>query len=73
MARETKYVSFLVRVWRLPSAGRDWLAQAERIPCGEKRYFSSLEELFAFISAVVEEMGNSDSGPGIFLSDKSGD
>jgi hypothetical protein len=55
-----EYTSFLVRLWREPSASvklpvtdRRWLVQIEHIPGGEKEYFSSLEELFAFIRAQL--------------------
>ena len=50
------YTSFLIRLWREPpasveplAAGREWLAQVEHIPGGEKQYFASLDALFAFI------------------------
>ena len=35
------------------AAGREWLAQVEHIPGGEKQYFASLEDLFAFIRAQL--------------------
>lgn len=51
-----EYASFLIRMWRepenetlSPDVTRDWLAQVEHIPSGEKSYFTSLEDLFAFI------------------------
>jgi len=54
------YTSFLIRLWREPpaslepqTADRPWLAQVEHIPGGEKEYFASLEELFAFIRAQL--------------------
>ncbi len=53
-----EYTSFLIRLWREPqpesegrAAGGDWLVQVEHIPSGEKRYFVSLEDCFAFIHA----------------------
>ncbi|RME08520.1 MAG: hypothetical protein D6803_01015 [Anaerolineae bacterium] len=55
MSTRTEYESFLVRLWRAPAVERQWLAQAEHIPSGEKHYFSSLEELFAFIRRLVED------------------
>jgi len=52
------YTSFLLRLWREPqpeaegrAAGEDWLVQIEHIPTGEKRYFASLEDCFAYIRA----------------------
>ncbi|MBL7063651.1 MAG: hypothetical protein ISS49_05500 [Anaerolineae bacterium] len=54
------YTSFLIRLWREPPAsvepqasGRQWLVQVEHIPGGEKEYFASLEDLFAFIRAQL--------------------
>lgn len=51
-----EYTSFLVRLWREPqdsgeppATDREWLAQVEHIPTGERQYFASLEDLFAFI------------------------
>ncbi|MFQ5859459.1 MAG: hypothetical protein ACE5LU_28000 [Anaerolineae bacterium] len=50
------YTSFLVRLWREPAGsveppanGHEWLAQVEHIPGGEREYFTSLDDLFAFI------------------------
>jgi len=38
-------------------AYHEWLAQIEHIPDGEKQYFASLEELFAFISTQLPGEG----------------
>jgi len=53
-----EYTSFLVRLWCESSDGNDTppgglgcLAQVEQIPQGNRRYFASLEDLFAFIRA----------------------
>ncbi len=58
MQKSTGYTSFLVRLWRElqpdteeHAAGGDWLVQIEHIPSGEKRYFASLEDCFAYIRA----------------------
>jgi len=60
MASNLEYTSFLIRLWReppasveLPAAEQGWLVQVEHIPSGEKEYFTSLEELFAFIRAQL--------------------
>jgi len=71
---DLEYTSFLIRLWREPpnagepqAAGREWLGQGEHIPDGKKEYFSSLEDLFAFIRAqlpgvpVGEEAGGQGS------------
>jgi len=57
-----KYTSFLIRLWReppssveLPTADQGWLVQVEHIPSGEKEYFTSLEDLFAFIRAQLPD------------------
>ncbi|MBI4321468.1 MAG: hypothetical protein HY675_23495 [Chloroflexi bacterium] len=49
MSAAQDYASFLVRLWRQQAADREWTVQVEHIPTGEKRYFSTLDELFAFI------------------------
>ncbi len=60
LASNLDYTSFLIRLWReIPTsvgpqvAGREWLAQVEHIPGGEKEYFASLEDLFTFIRAQL--------------------
>lgn len=68
MTRRAEYVSFLVRLWRAPAEDREWLAQAEHIPSGERRYFASLEELFAFI----REQAAGESSPSQSESDPEG-
>jgi len=57
---DLEYTSFLIRLWREPpasvapeAADHEWLVQVEHIPGGEKEYFASLEELFAFIRAQL--------------------
>lgn len=64
-----EYTSFLIRLWREPSASeQNWLVQVEHIPGGEKEYFASLEELFAFIRAQLPgpagERGSPSTGSG---------
>ena len=66
-----EYTSFLIRLWREPpasvapeAAGQGWLVQVELIPGGEKEYFSSLEDLFAFIRAQLPgAQGSGGAGP----------
>ncbi|MFH1634327.1 MAG: hypothetical protein ABIG63_10015 [Chloroflexota bacterium] len=48
------YVSFMVRLWREEPDKQGWLVQVEYIPNGEKKYFSSVEELFRFIREITE-------------------
>jgi len=70
MQKSTGYTSFLVRLWREPPAlvepsvaECEWLVQVEHIPSGEKAYFTSLEEFFAFIRARAPGSAVS-NGPG---------
>ncbi len=51
-----EYASFLIRLWRQPpgedsavSQQKEWLLQVEHIISGEKRYFSSLDGLYAYL------------------------
>ena len=53
----------MIRLWREPpgvaepsATDREWLVQVEHIPTGEKRYFASLEDLFAFIQKQAAGM-----------------
>lgn len=53
--RKPFYTSFLVRLWAESDADRDWVAQVELIPSGDRRSFASLDELLAFIRAQLGE------------------
>ncbi len=45
-----KYVSFLLRMWRVEEAGRQvWRASLENPSTGEQKFFASLPSLFSFI------------------------
>lgn len=61
MAAPMAYSSFLVRVWHRPTeppaevalGDSEWLVQVELIPSGERQYFASLGELFAFLENEI--------------------
>jgi len=66
-----EYTSFLIRLWREPAAEGDSATEAalavqvEHIPGGERRYFTSLEQLFAYLRMHVDELsGQSDRKSG---------
>lgn len=44
-----QYISFLVRMWREADDESEWIAQVEHIVSGESKYFSSLDEMFAYL------------------------
>lgn len=50
---ETQLFSFLLRVWRAGDGDQpEWRASLEDTCTGERRGFSSLEELWAFIQKL---------------------
>jgi len=59
---EIQYHVFLMRVWqsRRHPAG-DWLAQVEILPSGDRLYFSSPEQLLAYVRKQLYEAGDHDS------------
>ena len=59
----TRYVSFLVRLWRetspdLPEVVTNWQGEAEHIQTGQRREFDSLDELLDFLRRQVASMEN---------------
>lgn len=61
------YTSFLVRLWHEQPVsfasqvrGREWLAQIEHIPGGEKEYFTSLEDLFVYIRTQLSDIAENE-------------
>jgi hypothetical protein len=44
-----QYRSFLVRLWRESDKEGEWIAQVEHIVSGKTKYFSSLDEMFAYL------------------------
>lgn len=56
------YISFLVRLWREADDEGDWIAQVEHIVSGESKYFSSLDEMFAYLRVRYSKDGIGDGG-----------
>jgi len=66
MAEEQRdYLSYLLRLWRVCSAGKHvWRASLETPGTGERRGFARLKELFAFLEAETgETILDSEEGP----------
>jgi hypothetical protein len=50
MDRETRYLSYLLRLWQQGGGeGSQWRASLESPQSGERRAFASLADLFAFL------------------------
>lgn len=51
----SEYQAFLLRIWRSNETSDDgWRASLESVETGAKRGFSTLEELFAFLTELCE-------------------
>ncbi|HBY96466.1 MAG: hypothetical protein M5U01_35060 [Ardenticatenaceae bacterium] len=50
-----EYVSFLIRLWRPSDAEQKSQVQVEHIPSGERSYFASLPDLFAYIRVAASD------------------
>lgn len=51
---ETKYYSFLVRLWESENNGDStWRISLESSESGEKQYFSSLDDLLRFLKKLI--------------------
>ncbi len=55
MARDLQYRSFLVRLWGEPNARSQFVAEVEKIPSGQREFFSCLGDLFAFIRRQIPQ------------------
>jgi hypothetical protein len=56
------YYSFLLRLWQVPTDGEHaWRILLENVQSGEKRGFSSTEELFTYIRQISAQ---EDTQPG---------
>ena len=50
------YYSYLLRMWQIPVNGEDaWRLLLENIQTGEKCGFTTLEDLFAYLSQVASK------------------
>jgi len=63
MSTRLEYNSFLIRLWREPTAGvnpvsnqAELTIQVEHILDGEKHYFSSLDQLFEHLRRHIEDL-----------------
>ena len=63
MANEKQgYLAYLVRLWRVTSAGRSvWRGSLEDAHTGERRVFADLDALFAFFKDRTTDTAGSDN------------
>ena len=54
--RPARYRSYLIRLWQ-ERTHHSWRASAQAVQSGDKRYFSDLHELFAFLQAQTVAAG----------------
>jgi len=55
--KQAGYYSFLLRLWQVKeNGGQEWRASLENVESGEKRGFTSVEELLAYLSQVTAKM-----------------
>ena len=54
MKKQAGYHSFLLRLWQVKEdGGQEWRATLENVESGEKRGFTNVEDLLAFLSQVT--------------------
>ena len=64
MKKQAGYYSFLLRLWQVKeNGGQEWRATLENVESGEKRGFTSVEGLLAYLSQVTTKMDKT-SGEG---------
>lgn len=53
--------SFIVRIWREPreieGSAPEWRGTIEHVSSGQRRYFNNLDEIAAFVSPYLVQMG----------------
>ncbi|MFN8440674.1 MAG: hypothetical protein U0175_07900 [Caldilineaceae bacterium] len=61
-----RYRAYLIRLWQ-EHPQRSWRASAQAVQSGDKRYFSDLHELFAFLQGQTETAAGDEkvSSPGV--------
>ena len=58
------YYSYLLRLWQVKeNGGQEWRASLENVESGEKRGFTSVDELLAYLNQVTAKMDET-SGEG---------
>ena len=64
MKKQAGYFSFLLRLWQVKeNGGQEWRATLENVESGEKRGFTNVEGLLAYLSLVTSKMDGT-SGEG---------
>jgi hypothetical protein len=54
MKKQAGYYSFLLRLWQVKEdGGQEWRATLENVESGEKRGFTNVEDLLAYLSQVT--------------------
>ena len=54
VTKQVNYCSFLLRMWWAKEEGsQEWRASLENVESGEKRGFTSLEEMLAYLSKIT--------------------
>ena len=62
--KQAGYYSFLLRLWQVKEdGGQEWRATLENVESGEKRGFTNVEDLLAYLSQVTTKMDET-SGEG---------
>ena len=59
---QTEYLAFMLRLWKARDNGESWRASLEDVKTGEKRGFTSLDELFAYLRLNTESVINEAEG-----------
>ncbi|MFN8489012.1 MAG: hypothetical protein U0350_15605 [Caldilineaceae bacterium] len=62
LLRPNNYTAYLVRMWQ-EKPNTPWRAFAQCASTGEKFYFATLAELFAFLQAQTEAGSPGETGP----------
>ena len=60
--KQAGYYSFLLRLWQVKEdGGQEWRATLENVESGEKRGFTNVEDLLAYLSRVTAKMSETSS------------
>jgi hypothetical protein len=61
MAKQRRYLSYLLRLWQTSDSGRQvWRASLESPGTGERQGFAGLREMFDFLLAQTEQVESQD-------------
>ncbi len=62
---QSRYLSYLLRLWHVDGSGPVWRASLENPSSAERHGFATLEQLICFLRAETADLATDEAGSGI--------